>query len=920
MSHRVYARLAKVFKTLFNSNGMNNTNEIAWYSREVDAIIVALKSNLTKGLDSTVASHKLTKDGYNKLPDEVTFSTLRAVYKQLINPLALILIFAAIATIFLHEYLDAFVIIVALFINITLGVVQEGKAARIFKSLDKAQETKAVVIRDGRKKTILASELVVGDIVLIESGFSVPADMRIAESKGIVVDESSLTGEWIGVEKTKNTIKTEDLPISEQTNMIWMSTIVVAGSGVGIVTAVGENAKIGKIAQSTTLSLEHLTPLQKNIRHLARILMFFIALTILTLILLGISNGEVLADMILIALAIAVAAMPEGLPAAVTVALALSMENILKKGGLVKNLVAAETLGSATIILTDKTGTLTEGVMILSGIYSAEGIEQDVIMAKDDNREVLRMAVLASDAFIEEDASGNKAVHGRPIEVAIIKGGQNSDILQDELFKSGNSRLDFARFDPERRYAVSLNGSHKGSNQAYITGSPEHILARSGYYLKNGEIHELTQEVIELFKQTQDKLSAQGKRFTAIAFVRVNENTIPSSVLDSKTGKDFVFVGLLGFEDMIRHDVPTAIAKTKQAGVRIIMLTGDHAETARAVALRTGIIDENNDTVYTGKQTSKMTDSELVLALTNTSVFARVLPEQKLRIARLLRAQGEIVAMTGDGINDAPALAAADIGIAVGSGTDVAKSAADMILLKDSFSIITSAINEGRRVIDNIKKIVAYLLSTSFGEIILIGGSLAISAPLPILPTQILWANIVEEGLMSFPFAFEPKEPGTEKRTPASARYHNILSYDMKKFLFAVALTTGLLLLCLYMYLLNKGLPIENIRTIMFLAVSIDSVFAGIAFKNLSMPVWKMRILSNKYLLAGIAGSTAVLVAAFIVPPLSTILSLEAIALADVMLVVAIGFINLLIIEVAKKFTFSKRLAQKIAPQKYPLP
>lgn len=880
---------------------MNNDNDIPWYSREAQAVAAALKTNIDNGLETSVVSYRLARDGRNTLPQESSFSFARNIYKQLTNPLALILVLAAIATIFLHEYLDAFVILIALSINVALGVWQEGKAARIFESLEGAQEAKAIVLRDGQKKSILASELVVGDIVIIESGFAVPADVRLVEGSGILTDESALTGEWISVEKSTNTITAQDLPITEQDNMLWMSTTVVAGSGLGIVVATGANANIGKIAKSTNSSLEHLTPMQKSIRRLARLMMYVIAAAIMGIILLGISRGEPVSEMLLIAIAVAVAAMPEGLPAAVTVALALSMEKILKKGGLVKSLVAAETLGSTTVILTDKTGTLTEGVMKLSDLYSASGTNVD-------NEQILKMAVLASDAFIEEHplGGGKPQVHGRPIEKAIVEGGQERGVLQNELLTAGHSRLDFARFDPERRYAVSLNSSPSG-NRAYITGSPEHILANCGYYLEGGESKPITPEVAAFFKKTQDELSSHGKRFTAIALVPVSDATIPNSVLTPGDNKHFTFAGLLSFEDSVREDVPAAIASAKNAGVRVLMLTGDHGETARSVATRTGIID-NGEVIYTGKEMSSMTDEELTLALATHKVFARVLPEQKLRIAKLLRAHGETVAMTGDGINDAPALAAADIGLAVGSGTDVAKGASDMILLKDSFSIITSAIAEGRRVVDNIRKIVAYLLSTSFGEIILIGGSLAASAPLPILPTQILWANIVEEGLMSFPFAFEPREPGASKRKPSSADHRRILSKEMKIFLLYTAVATGTLLLSLYAYLLHIGTPIESIRTIMFLAVSIDSVFAGLAFKNLSRPVWKASIFSNKHLLAGILGSTIVLIAAFNIPALSTILSLEPITFANLMLVIAIGIANLFVIEAAKSLTFAKQL------------
>lgn len=879
-------------------------NNIAWHSRESSAIAEALKTNLTLGLSHSVASHRLTRNGYNELPKQKDFSLIGGVIKQLTNPLAIVLILATLATIFLQKYIDAFVIMVALFINVGLGVWQEGKAANIFESLEKAQEGTTVVIRDGKKQKIPTRSLVVGDLVQIESGFTVPADIRLISSNGVLVNESALTGEWISVEKTIQIIPEHDAPVTKKANMLWMSTTVVAGSGLGLVVATGKEAQIGSIANATNLSTEHPTPLQMSIRKLAKTLMLIILLTIVAITILGISRGEPMSNMILIAVAVAVAAMPEGLPAAVTVALAVGMENILKKGGLVKSLAAAETLGSTTVILTDKTGTLTEGIMKLSGLHSLLGLENGGVDVHGDNGQLLTMAVLASDAFIE-DSNGELKVYGRPIEKAIVEGGINGGVFQNRLFKNGYNRLDFARFDPTRRYAVSLNNTPNGDKRAYITGSPEHILAHSGYYLENGKEKPLTKEVIEQFKLTQNKLSSQGKRFTAVAFIRVDSDKIPKYVLSPKNDSKFVFVGLLGFDDAIRSEVPKAIADAERAGVRVIMVTGDHKETAKAVALRTGIVKDDNEEACLGSEIELMSDEELALALSSKKIFARVLPAQKLRIAKLLRAEGETVAMTGDGINDAPALAAADIGLAIGSGTDVAKGAADLILLKDSFSIITAAISEGRRVIDNIKKIVTYLLSTSFSEIILIGGSLVFSAPLPILPTQILWANIVGEGLMSFPFAFEPREPGTLNRKPGSMNAHKILSRKIKRFLFEIALTTGMILLALYAYLLYIETPIEKIRTIMFLVISLYSVFAALAFKNLSRPFWHTRVFSNKHLIAGILGSMLVLVLAFTVPALSTILSLESITITDLLLVVLIGFANLFVIEAAKKLTFT---------------
>ncbi|MBL4644559.1 MAG: HAD-IC family P-type ATPase [Candidatus Pacebacteria bacterium] len=872
-----------------------------WWSFSADKVLTILRTDRTTGLNQSSLEKLQKRHGLNELPKEKGFFLIQGIIRQIKSPLSLVLIIAGFATLFLREYLDTMVIFIAVGINIFVGVLQEGKAAKVFEALEKSQEKHATVIRNGKQQVVLANSLVPGDIVVLQGGASIPADIRLLEIKSLAVNESALTGEWLPVEKIATSLG-RALPVAEQKNMVWMGTLIAEGSGVGVVVATGSDARFGQIAKSTQEAAPAMTPLQKSIRRIARFLMGMIGVALLVILILGLLRGEPLTDILLLAIAVAVAAMPEGLPAAVTVVLAIGMESILRKGGLVKNLLAAETLGSTTVILTDKTGTLTQGRMLMSGLYTAQNSRANDISATGDNKELLRMSVLASDAFVEEDPkeAGKLIVHGRPLEKAITEAGLEAGVSQVDLFMNGYERIDFVQFESSRRYAISLNNCPQRGNRLYLSGSPEHLLARSDKYFLNGRERKLDEKTRKMFADTQARISAEGMRFTAVAYMKITGDSVPDEVTKSEGGKQFVFAGLLAFADAVRPDVPNAIKQAKRAGTRVIMVTGDYSETARAIARETGIDKRENAPVLTGVMIGEMDDKELLQALTKHKIVARVLPEQKLRVARLLRNSGEVVAMTGDGVNDAPALAAADIGIAVGSGTEVAKAAADLILIDNSFSVITAAIAEGRRVIANLRKIVTFLLSTSFSEIIVISGALAFGAPLPLLPTQILWANIVGEGFMSFPFAFEPKEKGIMDQRPEKRGVQSILTKKVKLFIFMVSAITGALLLGLFFLLLWGGVAIDKIRTVVFVALSISSMFYAFSFKDLSRPIWKIPIFSNKYLLGALAASFGLLVAALTFSPLQKLLSLTSLSVLEILVLIALGFVNLLIVEIAK--------------------
>ncbi|MAF59541.1 MAG: HAD-IC family P-type ATPase [Candidatus Pacebacteria bacterium] len=879
-----------------------------WENNEAKAVATNLNTDIKRGLAEEIAKERLIFHGKNELVSKERLGVFKNFLKQFKSPLVLILLVAGIATIFLREYLDATVIFIAILINVSIGTFQEGRASKAFEALSGSQEKHATVIRDGKRRVILSKELVPGDIVELTGGAYVPADVRLVKEKNLSVNEAAFTGEWVAVSKDIDAIEKTGTPLAERMNMAWMGTLVVNGFGRGVVVETGMKTEVGKIARHLHQHVERNTPLQQNVRSIARFLLYLIGVAVIGIVLIGLLRGEAMGEMILVAIAIAVASTPEGLPAAVTIVLALGMEAILKKGGLVRNLLAAETLGSTTTILTDKTGTLTEAKMKLHGLHTLWGMGRKVNEARNDNAELLRMAVRSSDAFVggARDDTGKINIHGRPIEKAIITAGIEAGLTEHGIDESC-SRMDLLQFESKRRFAVSLNNCKgESENTLYFSGAPEALLRKSQYVYVDGHSKAITESERKKFLDTQNKLSADGLRFIAVATKKIKDDSLPESFDEHKTVTErLTFVGLISFIDPVRADVPKSIEIAKSAGAHVIMVTGDNPQTAKNIAISVGIADENAE-VLRGVDIDELSNEELLEELDRVSIFSRVLPEQKLRIVQTLRGAGEVVAMTGDGVNDAPALRSADIGVAVGSATEVAKEASDLVLLDNSFSIITEAIAEGRRIIDNLKKIIAYLLSTSFSEVLVIGGALAASAPLPLLPTQILWANIVEEGFMSFAFAFEPRAGDVMERDPRSNRTKEILTSEIKKIIFIISIITSIILLALYFLLLQLDLPIEEVRTLMFAALSLDSIFFALSFKNLRKPIWKIDLFSNRYLLLSLGLSSLFLLAALTLPPLQALLSITTLTFGEILFLAIIGILNLLAIEIVKYFIFGR--------------
>ncbi|MBU3925960.1 HAD-IC family P-type ATPase [Patescibacteria group bacterium] len=887
------------------------TKQIPWHVFSLKEIQERLLVDFNKGLDEKEILKRQKHYGQNTFESKKNFYYLTLIWKQIKNPLVFILIIAAFVTFFLEEYTNTIVIVIAVLINTIIGIIQEGKASKSFEKLKSSQKKYATVIREGRQKIIEATELIPGDILILQMGDKISADARLLEGKNLQVNESILTGEWLSIKKDPKARLKEEAHINDKINMLWMGTLVTEGWGKALVVNTGPHTEIGKIAEVLNEGDEVITPLQKGIKHLARFLGLAVVIILSFIFIIGIGRGEPLIDMLLISVALAVSAIPEGLPAAVTVILAIGMERILAKGGLVKNLNAAETLGSSTIILTDKTGTLTKAEMKISKImtYFSENPEFQNREHKD-RLEVLQMAFLASDSFIEnpEEELVEWRIRGGPMDKAILSASIEAGLKPIEILKK-NSRSDFIPFDSERRFSASLNKCAENVHRIYMMGAAELVLNLCDKIYAGFKETKFGEKELNFMKRVYEKETAGGSRILAIAYKDIDSKNFPQDKEEQKNifGK-MVFGGFVGFHDPLREDVQESITIAKEAFVRTIMATGDYITTAQKVAQEIGILKPNG-LIIDGEKMEKMTDKELENDLEKIDVFARVLPHQKMRIIKAWQARGEVVAMTGDGVNDAPALKHADIGIALGSGTEVAKEASDIILLNNGFSIIVYAIEEGRRILDNLRKIIAYLLSTSFSEIVLIGTAVILGFPLPVLPAQILWINIIQEGFMNFAFTFEPKEKDLMKRNPKTKSPKKILTPKLKKMIFIVTLVTSALLTALYFFFINYfSYSIEKIRTIMFVAISVSSIFFAFSFKNLKRPIWKIKIFSNKYLIFAFLASFVLLITSLFVPILQKLLSLVTLSFKEILMLLAFGLINLFVIEVVKYFLFERKI------------
>jgi Ca2+-transporting ATPase len=772
-----------------------------WHTASVVEVMEGLGVSLEKGLSGSEASQRQARLGPNELIDRGGKSIWKILLEQLIGVMTLVLIISAIISVILKDYEDALAILAIVILNTILGFTQEYRAENAMAALRKMTVPNVKVRRDAHVQELSARQLVPGDIIFLEAGNAVPADARLAESANLRVQEAVLTGESEPVEKFTDALTDEDLQLGDQRNRVFMGTVVTYGRGLGIVTDIGQQTELGKIAEMIQAVGQESTPLQRRLEELAKSLALVALGIVAVVFILGIIRGEDLRLMFLTAISLAVAAVPEGLPTVVTIALALGAQRLLNKQALIRKLPAVETLGSVTVICTDKTGTLTENRMTVNVLdvaghridlserlrefSPATGLPSEVesITEYPAIRLLLAGGALCNDAILEQPAgetSGFVAV-GDPTEGALVIAAAHFGLLKKDL-ESHLPRLAEVPFDSDRKRMTTLHSSaqadlkpffpaifpasFEGDGQPYLTftkGAVDGLLDVCNRVWVNDHVEPLAPEWIARIQRDNDRLAQEGARVLGVAF------RFRSSLTTQDPGdpveRELVFIGLIGMIDPARPEVKPAVQTAQNAGIRTIMITGDHPLTAAAIAHDLGI--KGADQVLTGRDLAGMPPEALVSAVGHTNVFARVSPEHKLKVVEALQSLGQVVAMTGDGVNDAPALKKANIGVSMGiTGTDVAKGASDMVLLDDNFATIVSAVEEGRRIFDNIRKFIKYALGSNTGEILLMVMGPLLGMPLPLLPLQILWVNLVTDGLPGLALTVEPAEHDTMKRPP----------------------------------------------------------------------------------------------------------------------------------------------------------
>lgn len=883
---------------------------IAFHSLSIEETIKKLNTS-KRGLSRQEADFRLEKNGKNILPRGKKFSRLKIFFSQFKSVLVYVLLVAAIISFFLGETTDMYVILAAVILNVIIGYFQETKAETALEKLRESVKQYSIVIRDGKEEEILSERLVAGDLLVCHAGDKIPADCRITDQNDLQVNEAALTGESYPIKKNTNPLS-EDTVLADRKNMLFTGTVITSGRAEGLVCSTGVGTEMGKIALLIKDTADERTPLQNKLDKFSKSLGIIILFITFLLFLTGVFLGKDSKEMFLVAVAVAVSAIPEGFLVAVTAILAVGMDRILKKKALVRKLVAAETLGSTTYICTDKTGTLTIGDMRVSKIITYNHdldeikLSPDLQNHKSSPLKLLKIGMLSNDAHIENpnDEASDWIIFGTPTEKALLLAGIQIGLKQNDL-KKEYPRLDEIPFSSDIKYMITLH-KFNDNNHLYIKGAPERILKMCTSIDLDDRVEDFDDDKRKKIKQQFEKLSQQGLRILALGYKDVDSEI--KKIKDIKNiNDDYVFVGFVGIKDPLRKEAKETIKICREAGITPVMISGDHKLTAGAIAKELGMSHASKN-ILTGEELEKLDDRDLQNIIKDISVYARVTPSDKIRIVRALQARREVVAMTGDGINDAPAIKAADIGIALGSGTDVAKETADMVLLDNNFKTIVDAIEQGRIVYENIKKVLLYLLSDSFTEMILIVLSIMFGAPLPILASQILWVNLIDDSLPNLALTLEPGDPNILKESPQE-RNKPVLDFERKFLIFFISIITGLANFFLFLWLLNHRESLMEVRTIVFANIGIDSLLYVFSCRSLKHSIWNKEFFANRYLIGAVIAGMFLQVIAIYLPFLQKFLQTIPLTLLDWIIIIALNIGIVASIEIAK-FVFMRRMGK----------
>jgi magnesium-transporting ATPase (P-type) len=881
----------------------------AWHALDVEEALARLDVDPATGLEDDEVSARREHFGPNELAQDEPPSNLKILLRQFTSPLIYILLAAAVVTVAIREFLDTGVILAVLVLNATVGFVQERKADRSVRALMELAAPKSRLIRGGREHEIDSRDLVPGDIVFLDSGTRLPADLRLVATTALQIDESLLTGESLAVTKRTAPVDDDAVP-ADRTSMAHMGSTVAAGRGRGVVVATGAQTELGKIAERIRGAVQPESPLTRRMHRFANVIALLVGGSAVATFLLGLVVGEPPAEVFLTAVALAVAIVPEGLPVALTVAMALGVRRMAHRNAIIRTLPAVETLGSTNTIGSDKTGTLTQNRMTVDRLwaggrtYAVDGDHCDEVEAlgndavrlgRDDPLSlVVLSSVLTNEARLLGWDNGRPETRGDPTEAALLVAASRLGIDPDEA-REAHPLVADVPFEPDLRYSLSVR-ERDGRPVMFVKGAPERLLDLSSSMLDaDGKPADLDAEAV---LAAAHEFAAQGVRVLAMAY-----RPLDAPVVDPDhppAPEDLVFLGLQGMLDPPRPGVRHAIDGCNRAGIRVLMITGDHAATARAIALDLGLIADAGAPVLTGAELEAMSDEELRERVKTVQVFARVSPDHKYRIVEALRSHGEVVAVTGDGVNDGPALKAAHIGIAMGrSGTDVAREASDMVLADDNFVSIYNAVEEGRVVFDNVRKVTYFLLSTGVAAIVAILYALVAGLPLPFLPAQLLWLNVVTNGLQDVALAFEPGERHTLDRPPRRRDAPVVSPLLWERTVFT-GLTMAVGSLWLFMWALERNVSLEQARTVALTTMVIYMAFHVYNARSERQSLVRISPLRNPFLLAATVGALSIHALALYWGPTQFVLRVEPLSSATWIRMVAVASTVILVSELHK--------------------
>lgn len=881
----------------------------SFFTQSTDETLKSLATT-TDGLTQDQVAERLAKYGRNQLTETKRKSLFVRFLEQFKDFMIIVLLVAAmIAGFFAHEWPDAIIILAVVILNAVFGVFQEAKAEQAIDALKEMATPDAHVRRNGQIVKIKSEELVVGDIVLLEAGDIVPADLRLLESAALKIEESALTGESVPVDKTVATLTDPESGIGDRTNMAFMNSNVTYGRGVGVVTGTGMQTEVGKIAGMLNQAGETTTPLQMNLSQLGKSLTIMILIIAAVVFVVGyLRHAQSPINMLLTSISLAVAAIPEGLPAIVTVILALGTQKMVKRNALVRKLPAVETLGSTDIIASDKTGTLTMNQMTVEKIFTNNQLQEaSADLAGDDL--ALSIMNLANDTKITEDGQ----LIGDPTETALIAYGRDKGfVIQDAL--AAAPRVGEVPFDSERKLMTTIHQAKDGQLLMTTKGAPDELLKRVSYFIDaNGDVQPLDEDERQFLLKTNHDLAKQALRVLALAYKPLD--SLPATI-DPTIEDELIFAGLVGMIDPERPEAKQAVTDAHSAGIRTLMITGDHRDTAEAIALRLGIITPEQDAdaaVVTGAELDQMDDETFAKKVSQYAVYARVAPEHKVRIVKAWQKHGKVVAMTGDGVNDAPALKSADIGIGMGiTGTEVSKGASDMVLADDNFSTIVVAVKEGRKVFANIQKSIQYLLSANLGEVLTLFMMTILGWQI-LQPVHILWINLVTDTFPAIALGVEPTEPGIMNQKPRG-RKSNFFSGGVFQAIIYQGLLEGGITLGVYALAITypvhqaSGLAHADALTMAYATLGMIQLFHAFNVKSVHQSIFTVGFFKNKAFNWAVLASFLLLAATIMVPGLNGLFHVSHLDIHQWGIVLAASFSLIVIVEIVK--FFQRRMAK----------